>query len=164
MPPGPTPKEKQSPDHSNDPHKPKPPTNDGVSPTSLQVGVTMFRSTHSLLFFLELRSGSTPKSAREPQPRKTSKTLPQMEHEPQITQNAIPQAKLQPPTPIKLLFDFSLIYTVLHKAGNKGEQESPVPPEAFLPKHHPAFQHSQTDQKNARSRIRKRKGTKAAKF
>ena len=47
------------------------------------------------------------------------------------------------PDPIKLLFDFSLIYTVLRKVGNKGEEESPVPLKALLPKHHSSPLHSQ---------------------
>ena len=68
---------------------------------------------------------------------------PQMKQKPQMAQNAIPQTKLQPPTPIKLLFDFSLIYTVLRKVGNKGEEESPVPLKALLPKHHSSPLHSQ---------------------
>ena len=77
----------------------------------------------------------------------TIPSLPQTEKKPKNAQNAIPQAKLQPLTPIKLLFDFSLIYTVLRKAGNEGEQKSSFPPEAFLSKHSPAPQHPQTDQK-----------------
>ena len=106
----------------------------------------------------KIRQGA--RSGRPPNDPQT----PQMKQKPQIAQNAIPQAKLQPPTPIKLLFDFSLICTVLRKAGNKAEQESPVPPKALLSKQHSSPQHSQNGPENARSGIRKRQGTKATKF
>ena len=85
----------------------------------------------------KLRQGDS--SERPPNDSK----IAQMKQMLQIAQNAIAQAKLQPPTPIKILFEFSLIHTVLRKAGNKGEQESPVPPKALLPKHHSSPQHSQ---------------------
>ena len=91
-------------------------------------GLQIFYSTHCLLFFLALESDQH-QHPPEYQPRKISERSqdappPQIEQKPQIAQNAIPQAKPQPPTPIKLFFDFSLIYTVLRKAGNRGEQIS----------------------------------------
>ena len=139
MPPGPHSQGETIPDHPNDLHKLKPPTNNGVSPTPLQGGVTNFLFN---TFFFALGSdqhqhlpGCQPREISE-----QSQDAPQIEQKPQISQNATPQAKSQPPTPTKLLFDFSLIYTVLHKAGNKGELESPFSLELLLPKHYPAPQ------------------------
>ena len=150
----------------NDLHKLSPLTNDGDSPTSLQGGgLQIFYSTHCLLFFLAIGSDQhqNPPGCQPWKISERSQDAPQIEQKPKIAQNTIPQAKPQPPTPIKLLFDFSLIYTVLRKAGNQGEQESPFSWEALLPKHYPTPQHSQTDQKNTKSRIHKRQGIKAAK-
>ena len=164
----PTPKEKQSPtipDNPNDPYQLKPATNDGVSPTSLQGGVTnfLFNTLSIILPCTWVRP--TPKSARVPAQgdlRTIPRRLPNRAEAPNRAKYGTP-GHTQPPTPIKLLFDFSLIYTVLRKAGNQGEQESPFSSEALLPKHYPAPQRSQTGQKNARSRIHKRQGIKAAK-
>ena len=160
-----TPKEKRS------PTIPTTSTNRNPQKTTVTVqphckeGLQIFYSTHCLLFFLALGSDQH-QNPPGCQPRKISERsqdASQIEQKPQIAQNTILQAKPQTPTPIKLLFDFSLIYTVLRKAGNQGEQESPFSSEALLPKHYPAPQHSQTDQKNAKSRIRKRQRIKAAK-
>ena len=66
----------------------------------------------------------------------------------------------QTTSPYKLLFDFSLIYTVLRKAGMQEEQESPFSLEAVLPKHYPAPQCSQTDQKKPGPESARDRGSK----
>ena len=121
-------------DHSNNLHKPKPLTNSGVSPPHCKEGFQIFLSTSCLLFLLDLRSDQHQNPSGS-QLRKTFKGSqdPQMKQKPQIAQNTIPLAKLQPLIPIQLLFDFSLIYTVLRNPGNKGEQESPFPQKHFSP-------------------------------
>ena len=140
----PTPKEKQS------PTIPTTSTNRNPNKQRCQSGPIARRSCKFFFQHIVCYSSLTldqtntkiRQGARSGKPPSDPKT-PQMKQKPQIAQNAIPQAKLQPPTPIKLLFDFSLIYTVLRKAGNKAEQESPVPPKALLSKHHSSPQHSQ---------------------
>ena len=114
----PTPKEKQS------RTIPTTSTNQTPQKTAVSVrphckeGLQIFLSTHCQLFLLDLTSDQH-QNPPESQLRKTSndpKTPSPNEAEAQIAQNPIPLAKLQAPTPIKLLFDFSLICTVLRKA------------------------------------------------